>query len=1159
MNLNEKSDKEREMDSTVEVSQNNTSMLGQKPEKRQSTPDSEALISSDDEGDRAEPHWYTQINQKSIPNANRYNETKLNLRHTRKASFASSSLSPTNSNLSTPSTDAGIWAHQNQGSSSISRGHPGPSKFAWSNGIWNTDTRIEPPPRLTEVFLTSDPSGSLKIASNGANKDQLANPTIPFPIPLHPTPKTYRSQSYSVGQLDPESPASVRPHIILGSGSRGRMFQHIGLQHRPSRPSMLSEMSNEGILGNVNEVDDYDNDERKENVIHRIPLMSDKAQTFEFLSRERGSLQQHQASFRSRSVVSSDNLFSNNLSDAFLDELDSAIEEPDDANENQTDSSLKEVHGRRFSEISFNNIRLEKNGPIENRKLENVKKAFWQSSLGFDGLGDVSQSRRHSFAEIPTHHMAKGSKFEQKSLQENAFQEIKQTKEYQNKYPEQKVNSFHENNISYYDGKSTFSNSLGNITYHQSARSCTTQTHYRGARSGSPHNMMYNPSQLRQNQNLTIVIFKFSRPDVFYIQEGTGLSVNPGDKVIVEADRGTDLGTVARTNIDWATAKEIRDYYSKEHYTWLSVNSRTRQRPPESDGAIISTSSKNFQEGITRALDFSGQHSIQESNSSDLKPKLIKRHAQKHEVDALREKEASEAKAKHVCAQKVQEHGLNMDILDAEFQMDLKKLTFYYFADSYINFNSLVTDLFKIYKTRIWMFAINPASFPSPSLGLQSPIPIGLGITSGMLKPAQYSPISEQMKSPCSLQASRALQNSYSQQLTPPLDRSFNSFTTPQFMYGLPSYSSVSSRNLAVPSSSIVNIDPLTEFTPQSDFRRHPAHFSSQNITLSSPQSNFRQGLEFNQNEAWIKSFHGLSMNSQITSDSESEFRQNLSKTSIPKTNQIEYDNDNDNDSDSDSLFVNDFLKSKIVKGKEIIKEIKTAQENLAKDDVDNDENHTESQSFLAMVVKQNERNKQVTKATKEFLRNFTRNVGESTNNLKDHIQHLNHISVKRESDFLFSFRTAFKISRSPQLRHDSKEESSFASLQEYSQDLIDKAKRTLELFESVNRTIISTEVEAVEMNLKWDEELSETVDLLRLGRQVGIERYNAMIQGDKMKMERNGLIKNKSSPSSDPTFVDSLLYDSDKNSFHDGLSWGTVAQKQLRALKKLVKVNSWV
>lgn len=57
---------------------------------------------------------------------------------------------------------------------------------------------------------------------------------------------------------------------------------------------------------------------------------------------------------------------------------------------------------------------------------------------------------------------------------------------------------------------------------------------------------------------------------------------------------------------------------------------------------------------------------------------------------------------------------------------DWKKLTFYYFADSYINFNSLVTDLFKIYKTRIWMSAINPASFASPSIG-QTPSGVGPG------------------------------------------------------------------------------------------------------------------------------------------------------------------------------------------------------------------------------------------------------------------------------------------------------------------------------------------------------------------------------------------------------------------------------------------------
>lgn len=58
---------------------------------------------------------------------------------------------------------------------------------------------------------------------------------------------------------------------------------------------------------------------------------------------------------------------------------------------------------------------------------------------------------------------------------------------------------------------------------------------------------------------------------------------------------------------------------------------------------------------------------------------------------------------------------------------DWKKLTFYYFADAYINFNPLVTDLFKIYKTRIWMSAINPASFGTPAAILQPPSGPGPG------------------------------------------------------------------------------------------------------------------------------------------------------------------------------------------------------------------------------------------------------------------------------------------------------------------------------------------------------------------------------------------------------------------------------------------------
>jgi hypothetical protein len=106
---------------------------------------------------------------------------------------------------------------------------------------------------------------------------------------------------------------------------------------------------------------------------------------------------------------------------------------------------------------------------------------------------------------------------------------------------------------------------------------------------------------------------------------------------------------------------------------------------------------------------------------------------------------------------------------------DWKKLTFYYFADAYINFNSLVTDLFKIYKTRIWMSAINPASFASPALGLQAPSGIGPGAVgvgrgqSGNTERRQPQP--QETQQPASYtptgQGGRGFQSSFNQNFSP--------------------------------------------------------------------------------------------------------------------------------------------------------------------------------------------------------------------------------------------------------------------------------------------------------------------------------------------------------------------------------------------------------
>jgi cell fate regulator YaaT (PSP1 superfamily) len=178
-------------------------------------------------------------------------------------------------------------------------------------------------------------------------------------------------------------------------------------------------------------------------------------------------------------------------------------------------------------------------------------------------------------------------------------------------------------------------------------------------------------AQPRQNQLLCVVTFKCHRADVFYVQEGTGLTVKPGDLVIVEADRGTDLGTVVAENVTWAAAKEMKEQYAEEHYKWLMGESRNAlgSNGPGQAGQGLMALSSTGQGSAVGGMGPPGQHGMHDPGQGELKPKMIKRLAQNHEIQTLKDKEANEAKAKRVCQTKVIEHRLHMEILDAEFQM----------------------------------------------------------------------------------------------------------------------------------------------------------------------------------------------------------------------------------------------------------------------------------------------------------------------------------------------------------------------------------------------------------------------------------------------------------------------------------------------------------
>jgi hypothetical protein len=169
---------------------------------------------------------------------------------------------------------------------------------------------------------------------------------------------------------------------------------------------------------------------------------------------------------------------------------------------------------------------------------------------------------------------------------------------------------------------------------------------------------------------LYVVEFKAGRTDYFYVPEDNkNLQINVGDLAIVEADRGKDLGKVIETSINSLAELQL---YQATHVDSLV----------DSHNAV----------------------------GKEIQPKRIYRLAEPNEVAMLLSKSQDEAKANALCQQKIRQKKLPMEIVDAEYQWDRRKLTFYFVADRRIDFRELVRELFKIYKTRIWMCAVNPTS-----------------------------------------------------------------------------------------------------------------------------------------------------------------------------------------------------------------------------------------------------------------------------------------------------------------------------------------------------------------------------------------------------------------------------------------------------------------
>lgn len=138
--------------------------------------------------------------------------------------------------------------------------------------------------------------------------------------------------------------------------------------------------------------------------------------------------------------------------------------------------------------------------------------------------------------------------------------------------------------------------------------------------------------------DIYLVEFKGSRKE--YFANPDCLSIKPNDYIIVQAERGEDMGRVTK-------------------------------RIPE------------------------------EMVNLEKKPRKILRTATQEDLDRLAANREKERECLKECARMAADRNLQMKLLDAELQFDNNKITFFFTAEKRVDFRELVKELASTYRTRI--------------------------------------------------------------------------------------------------------------------------------------------------------------------------------------------------------------------------------------------------------------------------------------------------------------------------------------------------------------------------------------------------------------------------------------------------------------------------
>jgi cell fate regulator YaaT (PSP1 superfamily) len=209
------------------------------------------------------------------------------------------------------------------------------------------------------------------------------------------------------------------------------------------------------------------------------------------------------------------------------------------------------------------------------------------------------------------------------------------------------------------------------------------------------------------------VRFKGIRRD-FFLWPDDREPLRPREAVVVQAERGQDLGHVATTDAtaekkcggctgcstvggaDDSAARRLGDSAVEE-----SLEDTSSPRAPTDDRAAEPPSRPAAEPAAEPTSRRAAEPAAEPPSrpAANLRPVL--RRASPDEIRTAEALRRSEEDARRQAIEKARQHRLDMKVSDAEWQWDRGKLTLYFTAEKRVDFRALVRDLAAAFRTRI--------------------------------------------------------------------------------------------------------------------------------------------------------------------------------------------------------------------------------------------------------------------------------------------------------------------------------------------------------------------------------------------------------------------------------------------------------------------------